>query len=102
MYAVMMATEPQPIEVTNRSDGMVNVYLRKNIRQTDDGWEANEVSLTGYYQYGDIEEHFDQYWHDAEKSAIDQSERFNEIEALQADQDAAICELYEMMIGDEE
>ena len=102
MHVVMMAEEPQSIEITARKDGLFNVYLRKNIKQTEDGWEAEEVRLSGKYSASDIEEHFEKYWADGVKATMTQDERFSEIEAVQADQDAAICDLYEMMIGDDE
>lgn len=98
--------EPDQIEITHRSDGLVNAYLRKNIEQTEDGWQAEEVMLAGRYSLAEIEDDFEHYYMIGLKKSMPVESRCDKLEsdfeAMQAESDAAICELYELLIGEEE
>ena len=93
--------EPDQMEIAPRHDGLVNVFLRKSIEKTEEGWQAEEVHFVGRYSSEDVRENFETYWQRAKKAEMSPTARMFDIEELQAEQDAAICELYELMIGEE-
>lgn len=97
----LSANELQRIESHELRNGLKRIYLRKNIEQTEDGWRADEVELVGNYNQAYIESHFAELWSKATRASMSAQERMVDIETLQADQDAAICGLYELLIGAE-
>ena len=61
------ATKPDPI-VTDRCE----VWVRRNIRETEDGWVADEAHLLlpGPVSIEEATHHADEYWGQAENPAI--------------------------------
>lgn len=111
MSAEKASYETEPGKVLVRADGPVShVWLRKNARKervevesedglkSTDAWVADEVyfKAVGISQ-GDVEARFDELWaeHSAEEPTAAQMAQ------TIAEQDAAICELYEMVTGKE-
>jgi hypothetical protein len=45
MQKTYFSTEPEKILYQPQSDGTAEVYLRKNIEQTEEGWVADEVQI---------------------------------------------------------
>ena len=45
MHRTMSADRPDEITYLPQPDGKAEVWLRKNIEQTEDGWEADEVTF---------------------------------------------------------
>lgn len=110
--------EPPRVEVASRRSGVQDLYLRRDIEfvEGEDGgrWEADERRMAGAFDAAEVVADFDAYWAAAGRAAMTQAERLTEVEAAAdeadgrlsvaesalADTDAALCELYEMLIGD--
>ena len=94
--------KPDRIEVRQRPDGLADCFIRRNIKKITDAegneaWEADEVQFTGSYTLAMVEENEDELWRIFNPTPI--GERIATAEAIQAEQDDAIIELYELVIG---
>lgn len=94
--------KPDRIEVRQRPDGLADCFIRRNIKKITDAegneaWEADEVQFTGNYTLSMVEENEDELWRIFNPTPI--GERIATAEAIQAEQDDAIIELYELVIG---
>lgn len=99
---VSYTERPESVFCHVRPDGMTEVYLRKNITETEDGWTAEEVTFTGFVVPSEITEDFDAYWQQAERAAMKPTERIEALEAENAelreivgDLAEGIAEIYE-------
>ena len=95
--------KPERIEVRQRPDGLADCFIRRNIhRVTDDdeneSWEADEVQFTGTYTLAMVEENEDALWRMFNPAPL--GERIATAEGIQAAQDDAIIELYELVMGE--
>lgn len=101
---VCSADELEPVAYRLRSDGIAEVSLRRDIERRElpklggedevgCEWYAHEVSFACRYDERDVTARFDDLWaeHAAEEPTAAQMAQ------TIAEQDAAICELYEMM-----
>lgn len=62
MQKTYYSTEPEKILYLPQSDGTAEVYLRKNIEQTEDGWVADEVQIRTRLTELEILTQFDSYF----------------------------------------
>lgn len=62
MQKTYFSAEPEKILYLPQSDGTAEVYLRKNILQTEEGWEADEVRLCTRLTEQEILTQFDSYF----------------------------------------
>ena len=62
MQKTFFSKEPEKILCLSQSDGTAEVYLRKNIKQTEDGWEADEVQIRTRLTEQEILTQFDSYF----------------------------------------
>ena len=96
MVHTVSATELIPILIEPNGSGGADVWLRKNIEETEteEGqpvWEADEVHITvsGIPIAEDID--FDSLWYEAERGGMTYSE-------WRADVDAALLDLMELAV----
>ena len=97
MVHTASATELVPVLVEPNGSGGADVWLRKNIEQseTEEGqtiWEADEVHIivSGVPEVEDID--FDSLWYEADREEMTYSE-------WRADVDAALLDLMELAVG---
>lgn len=62
MQKTYFSTEPEKILYLPQSDGTAEAYLRKNTRQTEEGWEADEVQIRTRLTEEEILAQFDSYF----------------------------------------
>lgn len=112
---VNFAEQPQAVFVHARPDGLVDAYLRRNVQQTDEGWQADEVHSCGRYDAAEIAEDFEAFWDAFEREGMTPEQRIDELEAqnaelraslaeqieVNADTAMALIEVYEMLGGEE-
>ena len=46
----------------SKDDGTAEVYLRRNIEQTEEGWQADEVFVETRLSQAEVEAQFDSYF----------------------------------------
>ena len=95
--------KPDRIEVRQRPDGLADCFIRRNIHQVTDGdgvksWEADEVQFTGTYTLAMVQDNEDALWRMFNPTPL--NERIATAEGIQAAQDDAIIELYELVMGE--
>ena len=62
MQKTYFSTKPEKILYLPQSDGTAEVYLRKNIEQTEDGWEADEAQICTRLTEQEVLAQFESYF----------------------------------------
>jgi len=100
----MQCTErPERIEVHQRANGLAECFIRRNIHAITDAegneaFECDQVMFVGTYTKAYVEEHEDELWRKFDPTPV--TDRIAYAEGVQAAQDDAIIELYELVIGE--
>lgn len=71
MQKTYYSTEPEKILYLPQSDGTAEVYLRKNIEQTEDGWVADEAQIRTRLTELEILTQFDSYFAEEIETTIE-------------------------------
>ena len=62
MQKTYFTTEPDRVSYQPTSEGTAEVYLRRNIEETEEGWQADEVFFVTRLSQEEVVAQFDSYF----------------------------------------